>query len=426
MHTLDLNKVKISVVGMGYVGLPLAVAFGQKYKTVGFDINKKRIELLQNKIDHTNETSAKDLTKAKFLEYSSNPKSIEDSNVYIVTVPTPIDDLNVPDLNSIKEASKLISSVLKKDDLVIYESTVYPGLTEEICIPILEESNLILNKDFLCGYSPERINPGDQHHRLTNIVKVVSGSNAEALNIVDQLYSSIIDAGTYRAQTIKVAEAAKVIENTQRDLNIALVNELSIIFNKLDIDTSAVLDAASTKWNFNRYNPGLVGGHCIGVDPYYLTFKSKQLGYLPKIILSGRKVNNEMPAYICSKLIESMKRRKIRLKKSKVLILGFTFKENCPDIRNTKVIDLFLELKKHALNPDIFDPFVNSLEAKKNYGVKMLKTVQTNQYDAVILAVPHKEFIDKGLQYIKSLCSKESLFFDIKGAFSQEESQFRL
>jgi len=256
MHTLDLNKVKISVVGMGYVGLPLAVAFGQKYKTVGFDINKKRIELLQNKIDHTNETSAKDLTKAKFLEYSSNPKSIEDSNVYIVTVPTPIDDLNVPDLNSIKEASKLISSVLKKDDLVIYESTVYPGLTEEICIPILEESNLILNKDFLCGYSPERINPGDQHHRLTNIVKVVSGSNAEALNIVDQLYSSIIDAGTYRAQTIKVAEAAKVIENTQRDLNIALVNELSIIFNKLDIDTSAVLDAASTKWNFNRYNPG--------------------------------------------------------------------------------------------------------------------------------------------------------------------------
>jgi UDP-N-acetyl-D-galactosamine dehydrogenase len=426
MHTLDLNKVKISVVGMGYVGLPLAVAFGQKYKTVGFDINKKRIELLQNKIDHTNETSAKDLTKAKFLEYSSNPKSIEDSNVYIVTVPTPIDDLNIPDLNSIKEASKLISSVLKKDDLVIYESTVYPGLTEEICIPILEESNLILNKDFLCGYSPERINPGDQHHRLTNIVKVVSGSNAEALNIVDQLYSSIIDAGTYRAQTIKVAEAAKVIENTQRDLNIALVNELSIIFNKLDIDTSAVLDAASTKWNFNRYNPGLVGGHCIGVDPYYLTFKSKQLGYLPKIILSGRKVNNEMPAYICSKLIESMKRRKIRLKKSKVLILGFTFKENCPDIRNTKVIDLFLELKKHALNPDIFDPFVNSLEAKKNYGVKMLKTVQTNQYDAVILAVPHKEFIDKGLQYIKSLCSKESLFFDIKGAFSQEESQFRL
>tara|TARA_A100001015_G_scaffold301533_1_gene388482 strand:- start:1304 stop:2584 length:1281 start_codon:yes stop_codon:yes gene_type:complete len=426
MRTLDFNKIKISIVGMGYVGLPLAVEFGRKYNTVGFDLNKQRIELLRNKIDHTNETSAKDLTKAKFLEYSFNPKSIEDSNIYIVTVPTPIDDSNIPELSSIKEASKLISSVLKKGDLVIYESTVYPGLTEEICIPILEESNLILNKDFLCGYSPERINPGDQLHRLTNITKVVSGSNTEALNIVDELYSSIIDAGTYRAQTIKVAEAAKVIENTQRDLNIALVNELSIIFNRLGIDTSAVLDAASTKWNFNRYNPGLVGGHCIGVDPYYLTFKSEQLGYLPKIILSGRKVNNEMPAYICSKLIELMKLRNIQLKKSKVLILGFTFKENCPDIRNTKVIDLFMELRKNNVETDIFDPVVNSEEAKKNYGVEMLKTVQANQYDAVILAVPHKEFIDRGLQYIKSLCSNESLFFDLKGAFLEEESQFRL
>ena len=426
MQTLNSKKIKISIIGLGYVGLPLAVEFGSKYKTTGFDIDKNRITSLLNKIDRTNETSEKELINAKFLEFSFDPKSIEDSNIYIVTVPTPIDEFNIPDLTAIKEASKLISSVLSNGDTVIYESTVYPGLTDEICIPILEKSNLKLNKEFFCGYSPERINPGDKLHRLKDIVKVVSGSNPEALDIIDELYSSIISAGTYRAKSIKVAEAAKVIENTQRDLNIALVNELSMIFNKLDIDTAEVLDAASTKWNFNKYSPGLVGGHCIGVDPYYLTYKSEQMGHSPKIILSGRTVNSEMPAYVCSKLVESLKLINKSPDESKVLILGFTFKENCPDIRNTKVIDLYSELLKSSVLTDIYDPHVDLKEAKDNFGVNMLARLDKNEYDAVILAVPHKEFLEVGSQYIKSLCSNKSIFFDLKGAFPIEQSDFRL
>ena len=426
MSTLDIKKTKISIIGMGYVGLPLAVEFGCKYQTVGFDINQNRIEALRNNIDHTNETSLEDLNQAQFLEYSFDQESIEDSNIYIVTVPTPIDQSNTPDLSAIKDASRLISKVLKSGDLVIYESTVYPGLTEEICIPILEESNLRLNQDFYCGYSPERINPGDKLHRLKDITKVVSGSNLKALDIVDELYSSIINAGTYRAQSIKVAEAAKVIENTQRDLNIALVNELSIIFNKLEIDTAAVLDAASTKWNFIKYSPGLVGGHCIGVDPYYLTYKSEQVGYSPKIILSGRKVNNEMPAYICSKLIESMESRNILFRESKVLILGFTFKENCPDIRNTKVIDLYGELKKLNLNVDIFDPHADNLEAFREYNISLMENVKHGDYDAVILAVPHDDFIEQGHDYILTLVKPKHVFFDLKSAFNPALSDFRL
>ena len=426
MSMIDIKTAKISIIGLGYVGLPLAVEFGKKYQTIGFDINNRRIDALKRNKDHTNEISYDDLLEAKCLEFSSNPEVISDSNIYIVTVPTPIDGYNNPDLTAIKKASTLISNVLNRGDLVIYESTVYPGLTDEICIPILEKSNLKLNKEFFCGYSPERINPGDKLHRLKDIVKVVSGSNLEALNIIDELYSSIITAGTYRAKSIKVAEAAKVIENTQRDLNIALVNELSMIFNKLDIDTAEVLDAASTKWNFNKYSPGLVGGHCIGVDPYYLTYKSEQMGHSPKIILSGRTVNSEMPAYVCSKLIESLKLINKSPDESKVLILGFTFKENCPDIRNTKVIDLYSELLKSSVLTDIYDPHVDLKEAKDNFGVNMLARLDKNEYDAVILAVPHKEFLELGSQYIKSLCSNKCIFFDLKGAFPIEQSHFRL
>ena len=426
MNMIDIKTAKISIIGLGYVGLPLAVEFGKKYQTIGFDINNRRIDALKRDEDHTNETSYEDLLEAKYLEFTSNPEVISDSNIYIVTVPTPIDGSNNPDLTAIKKASTLISNVLNHGDLVIYESTVYPGLTDEICIPILEKSNLKLNKEFFCGYSPERINPGDKLHRLKDIVKVVSGSNLDALNIIDELYSSIITAGTYRAQSIKVAEAAKVIENTQRDLNIALVNELSMIFNKLDIDTAAVLEAASTKWNFNKYSPGLVGGHCIGVDPYYLTYKSEQMGHSPKIILSGRMVNSEMPAYVCSKLIESLELINKSPDKSKVLILGFTFKENCPDIRNTKVIDLYSELIKSSVLTDIYDPHVDLKEAKDNFGVNMLARLDKNEYDAAILAVPHKEFLELGSEYIKSLCSNENIFFDLKGAFPIEQSHFRL
>jgi len=426
MTILNKKSTKITIIGMGYVGLPLAIEFGKKWSTVGFDINQKRIEELNKNFDVTGEVSDVEFKDAKYLSYSSKIENIEDSNIFIVTVPTPITINNLPDLNAIKSATRLISSVIAEGDIVIYESTVYPGLTEEVCIPMLERNDFKLNKNFYCGYSPERINPGDKIHKLENIIKVVSGSNEYALDVIDELYSSIIDAGTYRAQSIKVAEAAKVIENTQRDLNIALVNELSILFNKMDIDTQSVLDAASTKWNFNRFNPGLVGGHCIGVDPYYLTYKSKKVGYTPKIILGGRKLNNEMPAYVANQLIANLIGKKKNITDCKVLILGFTFKENCPDIRNTKVIDLHEELILRKLFVHVYDPNVDIFEAKNKYGVSLISEPKRNFYDAVVLAVPHYDFINHGSRFPKSFCRNDGIFFDLKGIFKIDESDFRL
>jgi UDP-N-acetyl-D-glucosamine/UDP-N-acetyl-D-galactosamine dehydrogenase len=426
MSTLNFQSTKVTVIGMGYVGLPLAIEFGKKWQTVGFDIDETRIKELNDRNDITGEVTAKDFIEAKHIQYTFNTDEIIDSSIYIVTVPTPITPDNLPDLNAIKSATKLISSVISEGDTVIYESTVYPGLTEEICIPILENDNFKINKDFYCGYSPERINPGDKSHRLKDITKVISGSNEYALNLIDDLYSSIIDAGVYRAQSIKVAEAAKVIENTQRDLNIALVNELSIIFKKLDIDTQSVLNAASTKWNFNRFNPGLVGGHCIGVDPYYLTYKSEKAGYTPQIILGGRKLNNEMPAYVADQLIEYLSKFENAGRDCKVLILGCTFKENCPDIRNTKIIDLYEELLERNLIPEIHDPHADFSQVKKEYGVSLTNSPMKNSYHAVILAVPHLDFVEQEHKFPKSFCMNGGIFFDLKGVFKIDESDFRL
>ena len=426
MSIPDIHNTKIAVIGLGYVGLPLAIEFGMQWKTLGFDIDQSRVAELQDGHDKTGEIDFNQFAASKFLEYTSAQEDIKDANIYIVTVPTPINDSNLPDLTAIKNASHLISSMLQEGDIVIYESTVYPGLTEEICVPILEKSKLILNKNFYCGYSPERINPGDKSHRLKDITKIVSGSNNFALDLVDNLYSSIIEAGTYRAPSIKVAEAAKVIENTQRDLNIALVNELAIIFNNLKIDTNEVLDAANTKWNFMKYLPGLVGGHCIGVDPYYLTYKSEQAGYIPKIILAGRKLNNDMPGYVAKKMLEHLNAKTIQCDEANVLILGFTFKENCPDIRNTKVIDLYSELQKLNINAEILDPHASNAEALKEYNISLIEDVKPNYYDAVILAVPHDFFIDKTYDFILSLCKQKHVFFDLKGAFDITISDFRL
>ncbi len=426
MSTLNFISSKIAVIGLGYVGLPLAVEFGKKWETVGFDINETRIRELRNQVDTTNETSKDEMNLASLLSYSYDSKDIELCNIYIICVPTPIDDAHQPDLKAIESSSKLIAKLLKKGDLVIYESTVYPGLTEEICVPILESSGMKLNKDFYCGYSPERINPGDQSHRLKDIVKVVSGSNEKALDMVEDLYSSIITAGVHRAPSIKVAEAAKVIENTQRDLNIALVNELSIIFNSMNIDTNDILEAANTKWNFNLFKPGLVGGHCIGVDPYYLTFKSEKLGYKPQIILAGRDLNNKMPEYIAHKFSIAMSDLKISPINSKVLILGFSFKENCPDIRNTKVIDLYNCLISHGFNPDVYDPNVDQAEVLREHNIKLKTKLNKNSYDGLILTVPHNDFLEKGPTEIHSLGNQNHIFFDLKGAFDIEDSNFRL
>lgn len=426
MSILNFESSKIAVIGLGYVGLPLALEFGKKWETVGFDINGNRIKDLRNKVDITNETSIDDMNLASFLSYSHDSKDIELCNVYVVCVPTPIDNSNQPELKAIKSSTRLISKLLKKGDLVIYESTVYPGLTEEICVPILESSGMKLNKDFYCGYSPERINPGDKSHRLPDIVKVISGSNEKALDMVEDLYSSIITAGVHRAPSIKVAEAAKVIENTQRDLNIALVNEFSIIFNSMSIDTNDILEAANTKWNFNLFKPGLVGGHCIGVDPYYLTFKSEALGYKPQIILAGRELNNKMPEYIAQKFSDAMSDLNIAPINSKVLILGFSFKENCPDIRNTKVIDLYNSLISHGFKPDVYDPNVDQAEALKEYNIKLQTKLNNNYYDGLILAVPHSNFLEKGPAEIHSLGNQNHIFFDLKGAFNIEDSNFRL
>lgn len=425
--TLSLKTTKLAVIGLGYVGLPLAVEFGKHRSVVGFDIHDDRIKELKNGIDCTLEVDEEELKSSQKLVFSSNIEDIAECNVYIVTVPTPIDDQNRPDLNPLLKASNTIGKVLKKGDVVIYESTVYPGATEEDCVPVLEkESKLKFNIDFYAGYSPERINPGDKEHRLINITKVTSGSTPEVADFVDSLYASIIEAGTHKAQSIKVAEAAKVIENTQRDLNIALINELALIFNKMEIDTESVLKAAGTKWNFLPFRPGLVGGHCIGVDPYYLTHKAEAIGYSPKIILAGRRQNDSMGAYVAEQLIKVILENEIELTDAKVLVMGLTFKENCPDLRNTRVVDVINELNESGLNVDVWDPWVNIEEAQNEYGISPIDSPEVGIYDGIILAVAHEEFVKMGEDGIRKFGANKHILYDLKYILSAEQSDLRL
>lgn len=424
---MNIEESKIAIIGLGYVGLPLAIEFGKNLTTVGFDINQARIDELTSGQDSTLEVEPEEMTQATKISYTSNLEDIRSCNVHIVTVPTPIDEYNRPDLTPLEKSSASVGKVLKKGDIVIYESTVYPGATEEVCIPILEEnSGLTFNTDFFAGYSPERINPGDKEHRLPTIKKVTSGSTPEVAEFVDQLYRSIITAGTHKASSIKVAEAAKVIENTQRDLNIALINELSLIFNHLDIDTLEVLEAAGSKWNFLPFRPGLVGGHCIGVDPYYLTHKAQAVGYHPEIILAGRRLNDGMSAYVASQLVKAMMKKQIEVRGANVLVMGLTFKENCPDIRNTKVVDVIKELEEFKLNVDVYDPWVNAEEAKHEYDVTPIDKPHEGHYDAVILAVAHNEFKAMGKAELAKLMKPESLIYDLKYILPREESDLRL
>ncbi|PTU66620.1 Vi polysaccharide biosynthesis UDP-N-acetylglucosamine C-6 dehydrogenase TviB [Chromobacterium sp. Panama] len=424
---MKTDNLKLAVVGLGYVGLPLAVEFGQKRAVVGFDIKEERIKELKEGVDSTLETSKEELLAASFLKFTNNLNDIAGCNCYIVTVPTPVDKYNIPDLSPLVSASKSIGKVLKKGDVVIYESTVYPGATEEDCVPVLErESGLIFNVDFYCGYSPERINPGDKQHRVTTIKKVTSGSTSEISEVVDKLYNEIIVAGTHKASSIKVAEAAKVIENTQRDLNIALINELAIIFNKMGIDTEEVLAAAGSKWNFLPFRPGLVGGHCIGVDPYYLTHKAQAIGYHPEIILAGRRLNDNMADYVAGQLIKQMAKKDILVSKAKVLILGFAFKENCPDLRNTKIIDIVSALKEYNCSVDVYDPWVSPEEAVHEYGISILSEVNNTDYDAVIVAVAHDQFRSMGIEKIRSFVKSKSVIYDLKYVLNATDSDLRL
>lgn len=424
---IKLKDVKLAVIGLGYVGLPLAVEFGKKFSTTGFDINQARVDALKRGHDATLEVNEQELGEAEFLSYSTDIEALKGCNVYIVTVPTPIDEYKRPDLTPLIKASELIGQVISKGDVVIYESTVYPGATEEDCIPIVEAtSGLKFNKDFYAGYSPERINPGDKTHRLPDIKKVTSGSTPEIAQFVDDLYASIITAGTYKAQSIQVAEASKVIENTQRDLNIALINELAIIFNKMNIDTEAVLAAAGTKWNFLPFKPGLVGGHCIGVDPYYLTHKAEAIGYHPEIILAGRRLNDGMGAYVATQLVKEMLKKRIQLHGSKVLVMGLTFKENCPDLRNTRVIDVIRELEEYGINVDVFDPRADDVGAQHEYGVTLTNDPENNSYDAVILAVAHSEIKDMGISKIRLFGNNNHVLYDLKSIFNVDEVDLRL
>ncbi|WP_370278888.1 Vi polysaccharide biosynthesis UDP-N-acetylglucosamine C-6 dehydrogenase TviB [Pontibacterium sp.] len=424
---MSLEKVKIGIIGLGYVGLPLAVEFGKQYSTLGFDINQDRLSELRSGHDSTLEVSDEELVEADQLTYSHNLEDLQNCNVYVVTVPTPITENKQPDLTPLIKASETIGQVLSKGDVVIYESTVYPGATEEDCVPVLERcSGLTFNRDFYCGYSPERINPGDKEHRVTNILKVTSGSTTEVADFVDSLYKSIITAGTHKASSIKVAEAAKVIENTQRDLNIALVNELAIIFNKLGIDTEEVLVAAGTKWNFLPYRPGLVGGHCIGVDPYYLTHKSQSVGYFPDVILAGRRINSGMGAYVAGEMVKAMMKKRIHVNGSRILILGLAFKENCPDLRNTKVVDIISELGIYGAKVDVYDPWVSNEESEREYGISVLSSLEQGQYDGVILAVAHSEFRDMGGEEIQKLCRPSRVIYDLKYVLTTQQSDLRL
>ncbi len=418
---------KIAVVGLGYVGLPLAAAFGEKREIVGFDINVKRIAELKDGVDFTREVSREELAASKGLSFADSLEGIRDCQIYIVTVPTPIDEFKSPDLTPLVKASESVGKVLKRGDIVIYESTVYPGATEEVCVPILEKvSGLVFNQDFHAGYSPERINPGDKEHRVTTIKKVTSGSTPEIATEVDELYAGIITAGTHKASSIKVAEAAKVIENTQRDLNIALMNELSMIFSKLKIDTHEVIAAAATKWNFLPFKPGLVGGHCIGVDPYYLTHKAQAIGYHPDIILAGRRVNDNMGPYAASELVKAMIKAGHTIARARVLIMGFTFKENCPDLRNTRVIDVVKELSEFGCKVDVTDCWANNDEAEHEYGVSLHQNPEKGQYDAVLLAVPHREYAGLSSGELREYMKGNGVLFDLKGVLPLGEADLRL
>lgn len=422
-----MTEHTIAIIGLGYVGLPLAVEFGKHYSTTGFDINSARINELRSGKDSTLEVNSDELKLATHLRFTDSLQQIESADIYIVTVPTPIDSHKRPDLGPLLSASHTVGKVLKKGDIVVYESTVYPGATEEDCVPILEqESGLTFNRDFFAGYSPERINPGDKEHRVTTIKKVTSGSTPETAETVDQLYRSIITAGTHKASSIKVAEAAKVIENTQRDLNIALINELSIIFNKMGIDSLEVLEAAGTKWNFLPFRPGLVGGHCIGVDPYYLTHKAEQIGYNPQVILAGRRINDNMGGYVAGRVVKLMTKKRIHVVDSNILILGLTFKENCPDLRNTRVTDIIRELKTYNANVDVYDPWVNPAEAEHEYGITPVSKPVEGKYDAVILAVAHQQFRDLGEPGIRKFAKPNAVLFDVKQVLPKDKVDARL
>jgi len=411
----DLQHVRIGVVGLGYVGLPLAVELGKQYPTVGFDVNTARIAELRDGKDSSLEVDLGELRSVEHLTYTDNGAGLSDCNLFIVTVPTPIDKHKSPDLSPLKAASRILGGVLKPGDIVVYESTVYPGATEEVCVPILQDiSGLLLNRDFFVGYSPERINPGDKEHRLTNIRKVTSGSTPQVADFVDALYRSIVVAGTHKASSIRVAEAAKVIENTQRDVNIALINELALIFNRLDIDTQEVLEAAGSKWNFLPFRPGLVGGHCIGVDPYYLTYKAQAVGYNPEIILAGRRLNDSMGTYVVSRVVKLMTRRNLMGPTSRVLVLGLTFKENCPDLRNTRVVDIVSELTDYGIATDVYDPWGSPREALSEYGISLIDEPETGCYEAVILAVAHSQFQAMGVEKLRALGKPGAVLFDIK------------
>jgi UDP-N-acetyl-D-galactosamine dehydrogenase len=424
---MEMSEVNLAVIGLGYVGLPLAVEFGKKIPVTGFDINKQRIKSLRNSIDHTLELTSAQISESKYLTFSSSMDDLRAKNVFIVTVPTPIDDNNSPDLDPLCSATKMLGSVLKQGDIVIYESTVYPGATEEVCVPILESvSGLIFNQDFYTGYSPERINPGDKENTLTKIKKITSGSTPRVALLIDQLYRSIISAGTHLTSSIKVAEAAKVIENTQRDLNIAIINEFAKIFNKLDIDTQEVLDAAGTKWNFLPFKPGLVGGHCISVDPYYLTYKAKEVGYQPEVILAGRRINDGMGQYVATQLVKKISSKKIHVDEARVLILGFTFKGDCPDVRNTKVVDMFNELTSFNMNVDVHDHWADSDEVQHEYGIKLIDNLIDGSYDAIVIAVDHSDYKSWGESKIRKLGKPNHVLYDLKYSLQKHSSDLRL
>ncbi|MGC3873521.1 Vi polysaccharide biosynthesis UDP-N-acetylglucosamine C-6 dehydrogenase TviB [Halomonas sp. GXIMD04776] len=425
--TVSMDKIRLGIIGLGYVGLPLAVEFGKKLPTIGFDINAQRIAQLSAGIDLTREVEPELLSEANRLAFTSDLEALRECNVYIVTVPTPIDEQHCPDLTPLLKASETLGNVIARGDIVIYESTVYPGATEEDCIPVIERiSGLTYNTDFFAGYSPERINPGDKEHRVTNIRKVTSGSTPEVAAFVDKLYSSVITAGTFQASSIRVAEAAKVIENTQRDVNIALINELAVIFNRLNIDTEEVLEAAGTKWNFLPFRPGLVGGHCIGVDPYYLTHKAQQVGYHPEVILSGRRINDGMGAYVAGQLIKQMIKQRIHVQGARVLILGLTFKENCPDLRNTRVVDIIKELEDYNVAMDVYDPLASKDEAVHEYGIRPVDEPGESSYDAIILAVGHREFCALGARRLRAWGKPTHVLYDLKYALPRGEADLRL
>ena len=425
-----INKSKnlnLAIIGLGYVGLPLAIEFAKKKTVIGFDINEERVKELNSGKDKNLEITKEELQNIKQLNFTSNQEDLKSANCFIITVPTPIDKFKKPDLLPLMKASEIVALIIKNGDLVIYESTVYPGCVEEQCVPVLEKfSKLKFNQDFFCGYSPERINPGDKEHTVSNIKKITSGSTAEIADLVDDLYNEIIKAGTHKAPSIKVAEAAKVIENTQRDLNIALINELSIFFSKMNIDTQAVLEAAGSKWNFLPFKPGLVGGHCIGVDPYYLTFKAKSIGYEPKIILAGRELNDSMGNHVALEFIKGMKKKEIQIKGSKILIMGLTFKENCADTRNSGIQSVIFELKKFDCNIDLYDPWADGEDIKKIYDIYPNSQLNQNDYDGIIIAVKHEKFKTMGIEVISNLCKKNHVIYDLKHLFSKDQVDLRL